>query len=117
MKVSRYAVDTARAIGYSPKAIERIKAAARLHDIGKIGISDEILNREGPLNEEEKELIESHPALGVSIIKNVESLKDVFPGVLHHHERFDGGGYPNGLEGENIPLDARIWQWPMPVTL
>ena len=108
MKVSKYAVDIATAMGYSTVGIERIRAEAMLHDIGKIGINDEILAKEGPLSGEEQELIESHPALGVAILKHVDNLKDCLPGVLHHHERFDGCGYPYGLKGENIPLDARI---------
>jgi diguanylate cyclase (GGDEF)-like protein/putative nucleotidyltransferase with HDIG domain len=107
-KVSKYALDIAEAIGYSEDKKSIIKTAGLLHDIGKIGVSDKILGKKSNLNEEEWEPIHSHPDMGVSIIKNVESLKDCLPAIQYHHERYDGRGYPTGLRGENIPLDARI---------
>jgi HD-GYP domain-containing protein (c-di-GMP phosphodiesterase class II) len=79
-----------------------------LHDIGKIGISDQLLQKRGPLSPEDWELIRAHPNLGVAILKNVDSLQGCLAGVQYHHEHYDGTGYPSGLKGENIPLDARI---------
>ncbi|GAH91361.1 unnamed protein product, partial [marine sediment metagenome] len=81
---------------------------ALLHDIGKIGIPDKILSKRGKLTTEEWEAIKSHPKLGANIIGNVPSLVSCLPAVLYHHERWDGTGYPEGLKGETIPLDARI---------
>jgi diguanylate cyclase (GGDEF)-like protein/putative nucleotidyltransferase with HDIG domain len=107
-KVSRYATDLAKALGLSDERVKTITAAALLHDIGKIGVSDEILKKVGPLNDEEWKPIYAHPTMGVSILKHVESLKDCLAGVQYHHEHYDGSGYPSGLKGSNIPLDARI---------
>ncbi|MFC1870114.1 HD domain-containing phosphohydrolase, partial [Chloroflexota bacterium] len=107
-KMSKYAAYIAEAIGYSQEAIERIRAAALLHDIGKIGISDNLLNKTGYLTPDDFEPIKTHPDKGVAILKHVESLKDCIPGVRYHHEHYDGTGYPAGLKGDSIPLDARI---------
>ncbi|OGO23549.1 MAG: hypothetical protein A2144_11160 [Chloroflexi bacterium RBG_16_50_9] len=107
-KVSQYATGIAGTIGYKPEAIERIRGAALLHDIGKIGISDRILQKKDALTPSEWELIQAHPNLGVAIIKHVDSLHDCLAAVQYHHEHFDGTGYPAGLSGNNIPLDARI---------
>ena len=79
-----------------------------MHDIGKVGIPDHILAKREPLSMEDWELIHAHPNLGVAILKHVESLKDCLAAVQYHHERYDGTGYPAGLKGDNIPLDARI---------
>jgi len=107
-KVSRYATEIAEAIGYSREGIERIRVAALLHDIGKIGVSDHVLAKRETLVPEEWDLIRAHPALGVAILKHVDSLKECLAAVQYHHERYDGNGYPAGLKGNNIPLDARI---------
>lgn len=107
-KVAKYATDMAEALGYSPERIATLRAAALLHDIGKIGVSDELLVKAGPLSAEDWEPIRAHPKLGVAIIKHVESLSGCLAAIQYHHERFDGTGYPAGLKGENIPLDARI---------
>ena len=79
-----------------------------LHDIGKIGISDDILKKSGYLTAEEFEPIQAHPNIGVAILKHVDSLRACLAGVQYHHEHYDGTGYPAGLKGGNIPLDARI---------
>ena len=79
-----------------------------LHDIGKIGILDGILNNPGALTEQEREIIKTHPQLSRNIVAHVQSLTPCLPAILHHHERWDGEGYPSGLKGEMIPLDARI---------
>ncbi len=107
-KVAKYATDIAEEVGYSPERIATLRAAALLHDIGKIGISDELLVKVGPLSPEDWEPIRSHPKLGVAIIKHVESLSGCLAAIQYHHEKYDGSGYPSGLKGENIPLDARI---------
>jgi len=107
-KVSKYAADIAEALGYSVEDIERIRAAALLHDIGKIGISDRLLKKSEALTPDEWELIRAHPDLGVSIIKHIDSLRGCLAAVQYHHEHYDGTGYPAGLKGDNIPLDARI---------
>ena len=107
-KVNTYAVALAEAIGLSPDEVSRVSTTALLHDIGKIGIPDKILSKKGKLTTEEWEAIKSHPKLGANIIGNVPSLVSCLPAVLYHHERWDGTGYPEGLKGETIPLDARI---------
>jgi len=107
-KVNKYAMDIAEGLGYAQEGIERIRAGALLHDIGKIGINDQILTRREPLTSDDWELIRAHPSLGVAIIKHVDKLKDCLAAVQYHHERYDGTGYPAGLKGDNIPLDARI---------
>ncbi|HEY41478.1 MAG TPA: PAS domain S-box protein [Dehalococcoidia bacterium] len=107
-KVSQYATSIATALGYSREMIERIRTAALLHDIGKISIPDRLLTKSEPLVAEDWELIHAHPNLGVSILQHVDSLRDCLAAVQYHHERYDGTGYPAGLKGDNIPLDARI---------
>jgi len=105
-KVNTYAVALAEAIGLSPDEVSRVSTTALLHDIGKIGIPDKILSKKGKLTTEEWEAIKSHPKLGANIIGNVPSLVSCLPGILYHHERWDGTGYPEGLKGATIPLDA-----------
>jgi diguanylate cyclase (GGDEF)-like protein/putative nucleotidyltransferase with HDIG domain len=106
-KVSKYAVDIAEALGYPSEGIETMRAAGLLHDIGKLGISDHLLTKRD-LSPEDWELIRAHPNLGVSILRHVDSLNDCLAAVQYHHECYDGTGYPAGLKGNNIPLDARI---------
>jgi len=79
-----------------------------LHDIGKISIPDSVLNKAGPLTDEEWEPVKAHPELGVEILKHVIDLVNCLPAILHHHEHYDGTGYPSGLKGDEIPLEARI---------
>jgi diguanylate cyclase (GGDEF)-like protein/putative nucleotidyltransferase with HDIG domain len=107
-KVSKYATNIAEALGLPSERVDSIRIAALLHDIGKIGVSDQILSKAGPLSDDEWKPIYAHPTMGVSILKHVNSLKDCLAAVQYHHERFDGSGYPTGLKGSNIPLDARI---------
>ena len=98
----------ARYLHFSPEEKEKLKIAALLHDIGKIGINEEILAKEGKLTASEYTAIQQHPLIGVAIIGKNEQLKDVIPGMCYHHERTDGNGYPEGLKDTNIPLLARI---------
>jgi len=107
-RVANYAVIIAEAIGYSPEKIAILRTAALLHDIGKIGISDELLHKAKFVNEEDWEPVHAHPTLAVSILTHIEGLAPCIPGIQYHHERYDGRGYPSGLAGDNIPLDARI---------
>ncbi|MCK5219514.1 GAF domain-containing protein, partial [bacterium] len=107
-KVMAFSAIIAQELGLNEKEIEKIKFSALLHDVGKIGISEGVLNKPSGLTEREFDIIAMHPILGVSIVQNIESLKDLIPIILHHHERYDGGGYPEGKSGYSIPLGARI---------
>jgi diguanylate cyclase (GGDEF)-like protein/putative nucleotidyltransferase with HDIG domain len=107
-KVAKYATEIAEALGYPQERTGAISAAALLHDIGKIGISDQILAKPGPLSPEEWEPIHAHPDLSVAIVKHIDRLSSSLAAIQYHHERYDGTGYPTGLKGDNIPLDARI---------
>ena len=88
--------------------MEVLRYAAEVHDVGKISIPDVILNKPGRLNPAERAMIELHPVKGVEILEPLEFLKSALPAVRHHHERYDGTGYPDGLDKEKIPLMARI---------
>ena len=107
-KVNAYAVALAEALSLPPETVSRISTAALLHDVGKIGIPDELLNKTGALSDADWYQIKLHPRLGANIVGNVPSLVPCLGGILYHHERWDGNGYPEGLNGENIPLEARI---------
>ncbi|HDZ77604.1 MAG TPA: diguanylate cyclase [Candidatus Omnitrophica bacterium] len=102
------ASDIGKKIGLNKNILDNLEKAAVLHDIGKIGISDEILRKKGKLTPEEYKIIKTHPQIGAEIIRAVHFLKDVVPIVLHHHERLDGMGYPSHLKNGEIPLCARI---------
>jgi len=108
-RVARMAVVLARKLGASLEEIEIIGTGALLHDIGKIGIPDAILLKEGPLTDEEREIMKTHPHLGYNVIKAGPGLEPASEIVLAHQERFDGSGYPRGLKGEDICLGARIF--------
>ncbi len=107
-KVRYYAVALAEAIGLPPDRVAVVSHAALLHDIGKIGIFDDVLNKAGKLNIEERELIKTHPELSRTIVGHVPGLTPCLPAIHQHHERWDGNGYPNGLKGEAISLEGRI---------
>lgn len=107
-RVSIYAVSLARGMDFSESEIEGIRIASVLHDIGKIGVPEGILLKFAPLTDAEIEVIKDHPVVSAKIIKGVVFPWDVISVVLHHHEQYDGSGYPNGLKGEDIPLGARI---------
>lgn len=106
--VSELAAAVARRIGLPIGEVARIGVAALLHDVGKIGVPDSILTKEGSLTREEWECVRRHPVLGKRIMEQAPELMDVMPLVLHHQERYDGSGYPERLRGEQIPLGARI---------
>jgi putative nucleotidyltransferase with HDIG domain len=107
-RVARIAVRLAQELGVDEKTISTLYMAGLLHDIGKIGIDDSVLRKPGRLTDAEYEHIKLHPELGYRILADIRQLAEVLPVVLHHHEQWDGRGYPHGLEGEEIPLLARI---------
>lgn len=92
----------------SEKQIHYIYLAGLLHDIGKIGVAETVLRKQGKLSEEERSVILAHPRIGASILSEIPQMREIIPGVLHHHERHDGKGYPEGLCGDEIPLSAQI---------
>jgi putative nucleotidyltransferase with HDIG domain len=107
-RVSRYAVLLGRELGLDKHDLEILAFAGILHDIGKIGISDALLNKSGPLTEDELEVMKQHPVVGRDILSRVTSFSEIMSIVYHHHERFDGHGYPEGLAGRDIPYLSRI---------
>jgi diguanylate cyclase (GGDEF)-like protein/putative nucleotidyltransferase with HDIG domain len=107
-KVSAYSVMIAQALGMAPHDVEEIRLAALLHDIGKVGIPEPILNKSGPLDAAEWETMKTHTELGAKILEPLEAMKRIRLMVRHHHEFFDGTGYPDRLEGETIPHGARV---------
>jgi diguanylate cyclase (GGDEF)-like protein/putative nucleotidyltransferase with HDIG domain len=106
-KVAEYATVLAYKLALDKTHIEMVREAALLHDIGKIGIPENILTKTGRLTKEEFDIIKQHVEMSITIIKHLPSLNHVIPAVIGHHERWDGKGYPRGLKGENIPLSAR----------
>ena len=107
-RVQHYAVGLANAIGLAPNAVQGVKTAALLHDIGKLAVPEHILSKPGPLTQEEFQKIRIHPQVGAEIIAAVPFPYPVAPLILSHHERWDGKGYPNGLAANDIPIGARI---------
>lgn len=107
-RVTSYAVMIAEELKLSTDELERLRYAGLLHDIGKIRIRDHILHKPGRLTDAEFTEMKKHPEYGVEIMQPVKAFETILPAMLHHHERYDGRGYPHGLEGENIPLSARI---------
>ena len=103
-----YAGEIAKVLGFVSREVELIRHAAILHDLGKIGIRESVLFKKGTLAKGEFEKIKMHPQIGVDILRPIHFLRDIIPWILHHHERWDGKGYPNGLKGEDIPLGSRI---------
>lgn len=107
-RVARIAVRLAEELGMPPQKRSDLYLAGLLHDIGKIGINDRVLLKDGPLTPEEYRIIRAHVEIGVTILKDLKKLRHILPGVRHHHESLDGSGYPDRLSGEDIPLEARI---------
>ncbi len=107
-RVGWLAVLTGKALGLGDKELQQLEWAGLLHDVGKIGVSEAILNKPGKLTDEEFEIMKRHPRMSYEVLKPVASLEAILPAVLHHHENHDGSGYPERLAGEQIPLQARI---------
>lgn len=107
-EVAELAVKLAYALKLPQEEVERIEAAARVHDLGKIAVPDAILLKPGPLDEKEWEIMKKHPVVSAEILEGLEIYKDCIKIIRHEHEHWDGTGYPDGLKGEEIPLGARI---------
>jgi putative nucleotidyltransferase with HDIG domain len=98
----------AEELGWAKEDLDLIVWGGMLHDVGKIGVPDAVLNKPGTLTNEEYEMIKSHPLIGAHIVKEISSLKPIIPYILEHHERYDGKGYPQGLAGEAISIKGRL---------
>ncbi len=107
-RMGHLASDTARAVGLDEREIERVELAARLHDVGKLAIPDSILAKPAALSPEEWDVMRTHPETGARIVAAAPSLAHIADLIRSHHERHDGTGYPDGLEGEEIPVSAAI---------
>ena len=108
MRVAKYSKMIATRLGLSEEEIEELTKMAMLHDIGKIGVPDAIINKKDSLSKDEYYIVQKHPSVGFDILSEMPEMKDIGAGARWHHERFDGKGYPDGLKGEDIPLYARI---------
>jgi uncharacterized domain HDIG len=107
-RVAKIALAIGQALNLPKEQLETLELSALFHDVGKIGIPDYILNKPARLTDEEFNKIKEHPSIGVDILKTIDFLSQALPIILHHHERFDGGGYPEGIKGINIPFESRI---------
>ena len=107
-RVAEYSREIARRAGYEGKELEDIYMMGLLHDVGKIGIPDAVINKPAKLTDEEYDIIKNHPVLGARILGNIKEMPKLANGARWHHERYDGKGYPDGLSGEDIPEEARI---------
>ena len=107
-RVADYAKEISRRLGKSEEFQQDIYFMGLLHDIGKIGIPDSIINKKGKLTDEEYAVIKTHPAIGSDVLKNITEMPNLFRGARWHHEHYDGKGYPDGISGDKIPLEARI---------
>ena len=107
-RVTKFAIKIGKGIGFSEKELRDLELSGLLHDVGKIGTYESILDKAGKLTDEEYAIIKRHPGKGAEILLAIKQMKDIIPGVKYHHEFYNGKGYPDGLKGENIPLTARI---------
>ncbi|MCR4605516.1 MAG: response regulator [Eubacterium sp.] len=107
-RVATYSRDIAKKFGYNMKQQRDIYMMGLLHDVGKIGVPDAVINKPAKLNDDEFELIKNHPVMGARILKNIKEMPELAIGARWHHEKFDGSGYPDGIKGEDIPEQARI---------
>jgi HD-GYP domain-containing protein (c-di-GMP phosphodiesterase class II) len=108
VRVTHYALAVARRLGCTSRELDAIRLGGPVHDIGKLSIPDGVLLKPGPLDEDEQEIVRAHPASGAKLLRGIRTLADGLGCVLHHHERWDGGGYPAGLARDEIPFEARI---------
>jgi putative nucleotidyltransferase with HDIG domain len=107
-RVTALAEEVARRLGWSAEQLATLRIGGPLHDIGKLAVSDEVLQKEGRLDPEEIDQIREHPKIGARILLRMAALREAIPYVLYHHERWDGQGYPSGKAGEEIPVEARV---------
>jgi putative nucleotidyltransferase with HDIG domain len=107
-RVAAYAVDVARSLEFDDHEVTTVRIGAYLHDLGKVRVPAEILNKPGPLVAEESDLIREHPLWGVELLAAIDLPWDIKPIIRWHHERYDGSGYPHGLRGDEIPVTAQI---------
>lgn len=107
-RVAQYSKEIAKRAGYSDTDVNDIYVMGLLHDIGKIGVPDAVINKPGKLTDEEYEIIKNHPVMGANILDNIKEKPLLSLGARWHHERYDGAGYPDGIKGDNIPEQARI---------
>jgi putative nucleotidyltransferase with HDIG domain len=107
-RVAAYAVDIARTLGFRGEELTTVRIGAYLHDLGKVAVPHEILNKAGRLAREEIEVIRTHPVRGVELLAAIEFPWEIRPIIRWHHERYDGSGYPDGLCGDAIPISAQI---------
>lgn len=107
-RVARYSIAIGKNLGLNEQDMRSLRISALLHDVGKIGIDDRILRKPGALSEDEFEVMKGHPSKGAAIMSGVAQLIDIIPGMKYHHEKWSGGGYPDGLTGGEIPMQARI---------
>ena len=105
-----------QAVGLSERELIALQKGAVLHDIGKIGIPDAILLKPGPLGGDEWRIMRRHAEIGAELCIRLKNIQDAVPIIRHHHERWDGSGYPDGLSGERIPRVAQVFQWPTSMT-
>ena len=107
-RVSSFSMAISRHLGLTQEEVFRVHIAAILHDVGKLGIRESILNKPGGLSDEEFDIMRQHPSIGAQIMSPIRMLKDIIPGIRNHHETWNGKGYPDQLNGEEIPMVARI---------
>jgi HD-GYP domain-containing protein (c-di-GMP phosphodiesterase class II) len=107
-RVTGLAEAIAARLGWSESRLEVLRVGARLHDVGKVAISTRVLTKPGPLDELELRVVRTHPLIGARLVGAVGNVRSALPYVLYHHERWDGGGYPTGCAGEDIPIEARV---------
>jgi putative nucleotidyltransferase with HDIG domain len=107
-RVTTFAESLARLLGWAGERLEVLRLGGSLHDVGKISIDASVLRKAGPLTAEERDQIRRHPVTGARLVECFDDFVAALPYVLHHHERWDGSGYPHGLEGRRIPLEARL---------
>ena len=107
-RVTALAEVVARRLGWSEEKLASLRIGGPLHDIGKLGVSDEVLRKEGRLDDGELAEIREHPKIGARMLLRMAALREAIPYVLYHHERWDGHGYPSGKAGEEIPIEARV---------
>jgi HD-GYP domain-containing protein (c-di-GMP phosphodiesterase class II) len=107
-RVTTFAESLALTLGWRGERLDALRLGGSLHDVGKIAVNASVLRKRGPLTDAEFQQIQRHPVAGAQLIEGVADFGPALPYVLHHHERWDGGGYPHGLAGETIPLEARL---------